>query len=231
MGQIKHYNQSIIDLTAGVILEHSLSQSSNLVYVRNPSAAARILFGDDNGITVTRYQVYADIDGAGAFVRPYKFNKIYLLSSAGINRVTIEEYEVEDPAIFIIQAAKGVAADVNILSSVLPVGAATQATLATRATEATLALVLAKLAAIDLEGVNAVKVTVAGAGDEVVKATPGKVYAVRAAAGVNLILKDNITEKWNIPAASKDEFSQPIAHLTNITLNFDAAGDAWIIYQ
>ena len=130
MGQIKHYNISYINLTAGVIFEHNLVQPSNLVYVRNPSAVGRILFGDDFAVSATRYQVYADVDGAGAFVRPDKFNRIYLFSTIGIDRVTIEEYEVDDPAMFIIQASKGVASDVNVLSCALPAGAATQATLA-----------------------------------------------------------------------------------------------------
>jgi hypothetical protein len=87
------------------------------------------------------------------------------------------------------------------------------------------------LPAIDLAGVDAKKVTAAAPGDEVVKATAGKVYAVRAGAGVNVTLKDNTTDKWMIAATGKDEFSQPIACNTSIILNFDAAGDAWIIYK
>ena len=240
MSQIKHYKVSYINLAAGVVFEHNMDKAVNLVFVRNPSAVDRVLFGDDSGISANRYQVSADIDSAGVFVRPDTFKTVYFLSVGAITRLVIEEYLVDEPAIFIVQGSKGVSTDVNVLSSVLPGGAATQVTLAailakiiaTPATEGTAANILTKLAAVDLQGVTGVKITRAGgAGDEVVKATPGKVYAIRAAAGVNVTLKDNVTEKWYIPAATKDEFSQPIACGTNITLSFDAAGDAWIIYQ
>jgi hypothetical protein len=170
------------------------------------------------------YEVLVNPGDYGMIVRPHDYEQVYLVSAAAVS-VTVYLVKTENPIIL-------------LPSMVRPVGANNVAVVATVGLQpAHLNIDVNKnlgvnvINEIDLRGVSARKITAAGAGDEVVKATAGKVYAVRAGTGVTLTLKDGATEKWHIAAASKDEFSQPVACSTNITLNFSAAGDAWIIYK
>ena len=69
-------------------------------------------------------------------------------------------------------------------------------------------------------------------GDNVVKPSSGKVAAVVGVGSINLILKDGTNQVWNtIPGGTDKFFPIPIQCGTNITLNFDVAGTAYILYK
>jgi hypothetical protein len=223
VGNIRLNSERFINLAAGVVTRVNMRDFPvNLVIVRNPSATDTVLFGNDEFISTTRFQTFADVNGGGYFVRPEKIEEMFFLSAGNINRVILELYFVEDPAVFVIGSTKPPATNVNIIGSVgLTLGAEIPA-----GTKNIGDVDIASLPA----GV-AVKVTAAAPGDVVVKATPGIVAAIRAMAGTNVTLKDNATERWYVAAGGKDDFPFPIACGTNITLNFSAAGDAYIIYQ
>lgn len=222
MGNIKLNSERFINLAAGVVTRVNMRDFPvNLVVVRNPSAADTVLFGDDEFIAINRFQTFADVNGGGYFVRPERIDEMFFLSAGNINRVILELYWVEDPAVFVIGSTKPPAANVNVISSVgltiagaLPAGGN-------------------KIGEVDVVSLPAgTAVKVAGAlGDNLIKGTPGVVAAIRAGAGVNITLKDNVTERWYVAAGTKDDFPFPVACGTNIILNFSAAGDAWIIYQ
>lgn len=114
---IRSWSVKYINLVANTVYEHELEQFSNLVMVRNPSNTVRILFGNDSGITTTRYQSFSDVDGGGFFVRPEAIQTLYLLATQDVTRVTIEEYFVEDPSMF-FTSTKPPSVDVSILSTV-----------------------------------------------------------------------------------------------------------------
>lgn len=82
---------------------------------------------------------------------------------------------------------------------------------------------------INSAGKTAVKVTAAGAGDQTVKATAGKVYAIYGVVAVSL--KDDAVTRYAIAAGSDVQFSAPITCGTSIILTFGGAGDAYIIYE
>ncbi len=75
-------------------------------------------------------------------------------------------------------------------------------------------------------------ITAAGAGDEAVKATRGKVAYILVNGAYNVTLKDDSTAKWAVlNNTSIDLTGAPIECSTNITLTFGGAGSAWIIYK
>lgn len=215
------------------IVESDHAQPMNTFVLKNLSGIA-VYAGLKSTITTTDYEVMINPGDYGMIVRPYFFQQVFLLSTADVT-VTVYQVKTDNPMILLPSMAKPIGAN-NV---------AVVATVGLQAAELNIDALknigvnvnnipdvnINSLPSIDLAGVDAKKVTAAAPGDEVVKATGGKVYAVRAGTGVTLALKDGATEKWHIAAGSKDEFSQPVACATNITLNFAAAGDAWIIYK
>jgi hypothetical protein len=80
------------------------------------------------------------------------------------------------------------------------------------------------------EAWTGVEKTVAVAGDQTVKASAGKVSAIRAI-GADVTVKDGATVVWKVPTGGSDHFPQPINFATNITLTFSAAGSAYVVYK
>lgn len=81
-------------------------------------------------------------------------------------------------------------------------------------------------------GRTSTKVTAGGAGVQVVSAVAGKVWGIASAtAAVTVELRDNAAGKWFVGAQQNTMFPVPIACLTNISLNFSGAGDAYIIWE
>lgn len=207
------------------IVEADHSQPMNTFVLKNLSGIA-VYAGLKSTITTTDYEVMINPGDYGMIVRPYFFQQVFLLSTADVT-VTVYQVKTDNPMILLPSMAKPIGA--NNVAVVATVGL--QAAELNIDGSKNIGVNVNNIPSIELAGVDAKKVTAAAPGDEVVKATGGKVYAVRAGTGVTLALKDGTTEKWHIAAGSKDEFSQPVACTTNITLNFAAAGDAWIIYK
>jgi len=81
-------------------------------------------------------------------------------------------------------------------------------------------------------GWNSVLITAAGAGDETVKGSAGKVGYIKVNGAYDVTLKDDTTAKWAvINNASQDFSATPIACDTSIVLTFGGAGNAWVIYK
>lgn len=77
------------------------------------------------------------------------------------------------------------------------------------------------------------KVIAAGAGDQTVKATAGKVAKLYVETGANVYIKDGANQAWRLVAGGggEDFAGAPLACGTSIILNFSAAGTAWILYR
>lgn len=118
MSSIKSWKVKYINIIANTVYTHNLDKPSNLIIVRNPSTAVRVLFGDDSGISSSRYQTFADVDGGGFFVRPEMIKTMYFLATQNITRITIEEYIIEDPIVFFTAQGKPANTDVNVTSTV-----------------------------------------------------------------------------------------------------------------
>jgi len=85
----------------------------------------------------------------------------------------------------------------------------------------------------DVPGWISTKVTASAAGNVVVKNAPGLVALIKAVtAGVTVTLYDGTRQAWEgLTATEKDFGAHPVACANNITLNFSAAGEAWVIYR
>lgn len=82
---------------------------------------------------------------------------------------------------------------------------------------------------VDQVPVAAVKVSAAGAGPVVVNVGPGKVHRIRATVAVSLC--DDTAVIWPVAANTEiPSFTPPVQCVTNITIAFSAAGDAYIQY-
>jgi hypothetical protein len=87
------------------------------------------------------------------------------------------------------------------------------------------------LPAVDSIAYTSQHVNAVGAGDVTVKNTGGKVIGIQAITG-NVSLKDNTYQVWGkVNAGSQILFPFPVLCNTNIILNFDAAGEAYILYN
>jgi len=85
-----------------------------------------------------------------------------------------------------------------------------------------------------VQGYTAQLVTAAGAETIVVKATPGKVARIRVVdGGINVTPKDGANAAWGVltNAAELDLGGTPMQLNTNISLEFDGAGSAWILFK
>ena len=73
----------------------------------------------------------------------------------------------------------------------------------------------------------------AAAGDVQVKAGKGAVAAIRTGSGLtnSVIVKDGTTEVWRVPAGGSDVFAIPVRFAESIVLEFQGAGDAWVVYM
>lgn len=217
MSSIKHFKQHVKALDGINVLELELSRNCNLITVRNPSLTTAVYFADFSDLSASKFINYAEVQSGGIMTRPYEFRRIYLYAAAAIANVIIEEYIVEDPAIFIPAQVKPPTGNVSVISSVLPAGGATAAK-----QDAIISLLSG--------GATGTKITAVGVEVKDVKVAAGKVYAVRAGAA-NVTLLDNADEKWFVAAGSKDDFHKPINCATSIKLSFAGAGDAWIVYE
>ena len=85
----------------------------------------------------------------------------------------------------------------------------------------------------DLPGWNTQHVIASAAGNVTVKNAPGLVAEINAiTASVGVSLYDGARQVWPAVTAADKVFSPaPLACGTNITLNFSAAGEAWIVYR
>lgn len=85
-----------------------------------------------------------------------------------------------------------------------------------------------------VHGYTAELITAAGAETVAVKATPGKVARIRVVdAGINVTPKDGADAAWGAltNAAELDLGGTPMQFNTSISLEFDGAGSAWILYK
>lgn len=220
----ERWEERIVNLQANIVLTVTADyeRPMNTLVIKNLSNNI-IYAGLKHSLSNADYEVQVQPGDYGLIVRPYDFSQVYLLAGADV-QTTVYLVKTDNPMILLPSMAK-------------PVQAAQVAVVATAGLKAAdLSLDGSKHLAVnvknevDLKGVDAKKVTIAGAGDSVIKATAGKVYAVRAV-GANVTLKDDATEKWYVASGDKDEFSQPVACGTNITLTFSGAGSAYIIYS
>ena len=85
-----------------------------------------------------------------------------------------------------------------------------------------------------VQGYTAKLITAAGAEVKAVKATPGKVVRIRVVTnGINVIPKNGDDAAWGAltDAAELDLGGTPMQFDTSISLDFSAAGSAWILYK
>lgn len=75
------------------------------------------------------------------------------------------------------------------------------------------------------------KVVAAAPGDMTVKAAPGKVAKLHVeTATVVVYIKDGTSQAWaSVTGANGQDFPNPLSCVTDIKLNFSAAGTAWIL--
>lgn len=238
------WRERTVNLTANQIFELVMEDSVNTLLIRNPSSTVPVYIDLRRSIQAGDYETLAPVDGWGVLTRPHAFKFAYLLATQDVKNVRVYEIFTENPVITLPLMLRSTLSDVNVTSTVglkpgdlnldaqkdlqvdvktlpsLPAGANLIGTVD-----------INSLPNVNLAGVTGQKMSAGAAGDITVKGSAGKVYAVRAGTGVNITLKDGATEKWYIPAGSKDEFNQPLTCGTSIVLNFSAAGDAWILYQ
>lgn len=84
------------------------------------------------------------------------------------------------------------------------------------------------------QGYTAAQITAAGAETIVVKATPGKVARIRVVdGGITVTPKDGANAAWGAltNAAELDLGGTPMQFDTNISLEFDGPGRAFILYK
>ncbi len=85
-----------------------------------------------------------------------------------------------------------------------------------------------------VRGYTAELITAAGVETIVVKATPGKVARIRVETnGINVTPKNGNDAAWGAltDAAELDLGGTPMQFDTSISLEFSAAGSAWILYK
>ena len=85
-----------------------------------------------------------------------------------------------------------------------------------------------------VQGYTAALITAAGVETIVVKATPGKVARIRVETnGINVTPKNGNDAAWGAltDAAELDLGGTPMQFDTSISLDFSAAGSAWILYK
>ena len=85
-----------------------------------------------------------------------------------------------------------------------------------------------------VQGYTAALITAAGVETIVVKATPGKVARIRVETnGINVTPKNGNDAAWGAltDAAELDLGGTPMQFDTSISLEFSAAGSAWILYK
>ncbi len=85
-----------------------------------------------------------------------------------------------------------------------------------------------------VRGYTAELITAAGVETIVVKATPGKVARIRVETnGINVTPKNGNDAAWGAltDAAELDLGGTPMQFDTSISLDFSAAGSAWILYK
>lgn len=118
-GSIISMTRRFINLTAGATYAHYVKDGSpNLVIVRNPSTADRIYFGDDQGVSPTRYQSYADIGSSNFFTKLGALTEIFLFCAGNVNRVEVIEIEAVDPAMFMLQSGQLSVSNVNVVGTI-----------------------------------------------------------------------------------------------------------------
>lgn len=85
-----------------------------------------------------------------------------------------------------------------------------------------------------VQGYTAEFITAAGAEVKAVKASPGKVARIRVETnGINVTPKNGNDAAWGAltDAAELDLGGTPMQFDTSISLDFSAAGSAWILYK
>ena len=87
--------------------------------------------------------------------------------------------------------------------------------------------------ATDVPGWTSKKITATAAGNVVVKNKPGLLAYIKAiTTGVTVTPYDGTRQLWpGVQAADLNFPDAPLACSANITLNFSAAGEAWVIYR
>ncbi len=213
----------------------------NTFIIKNLSEYA--VYGDlKSTLTMADYEIQVQPGNYGLIIRPYDFQKVYLLSTADIT-VTVYMVWTQNPMILLPSMAKPVQASnvdvvqtvglkagelnldasknlgINVMSMVpLPAGANNIGKVDVNT-----------LPDVSPAGWTRAKVTAAAAGNVTVKAGPGKVALLVNDSTATIMLKDGANQAWKV--GDFISYGCPLKCNTSIVVNFSAAGTAWILYQ
>jgi hypothetical protein len=94
---IKAFNQSVVSLTANLEYRHQLKDTmANVVVIVNPSGS-EILIASDSGLSATNFEARALSKDRGLIFRLKPLGTIFLLCSANVDNIIIQEYQEDSP--------------------------------------------------------------------------------------------------------------------------------------
>lgn len=213
----------------------------NTFIVKNLTAYP-IYAGLKPNLSTADYEIQVHPGDYGIIVRPYEFQKVYLLTTADVT-VTVYLVWTQNPMILLpnmakpvestnvdvvktvglkaselnLDANKNLGVNVNSLPS-LPAG-----------TNNIGKVDVNSLPEVNPTGWTWAKVTAAAAGDVTVKSGPGKVALLVNDSAATIMLKDGANQAWKV--GDFISYGCPLKCNTSIVVNFSAAGTAWILYQ
>jgi hypothetical protein len=199
------------------------------VFILKNHSNTTVFVGKTNNLSDTHFEMSIPPQGLKLFQKPYGLSALHLfaLSDAKIDVASFEgRFDPGD-----IMQTQGDIAQVNV--NALPVLPAGNNNIGDVDIASMPALPagnnnIGKVTSL-LDGWTWIKITSAAGGDENIKAGPGVLaLMVLDAAGPTVILKDGAMQAWKT-----GEYIQPypIAFLTNITVNFSAAGSVWVLFR
>lgn len=173
-------------------------------------------------LTQSDYEIQVQPGDYGIIVRPYEFQKVYLLTSNDIS-VTVYMVWTQNPMILLPNMAKPVeSTNVDVIKTV-----------GLKASELNLDanknLGVKVNNDITVSGWTWKKVTASGAGDVTVKPSSGKVALLVNDSAATIMLKDGTNQAWK--TGDFISYGCPLLCTNSIVVNFSAAGSAWILYQ
>jgi hypothetical protein len=235
--------EKIVQLKANTVTEVStdFGKLVNTVIVKNLNQV-QVYGGLKSTLSTTDYEIQVQPGDYGIIVRPYEFQKVYLLATADIT-LTVYLVWTQNPMILLPNMAKPVeSTNVDVVKTVglkaselnldgnKNLGVNVQSLPSLPAGTNNIGKVdVNSLPDVNPAGWTWAKVTAAAEGDVTVKASAGKVAMLVNDSTATIMLKDGANQAWK--AGEFIGYGCPLKCLTSIVVNFSAAGTAWILYQ
>lgn len=223
------WHKKHINLKAGQLYTYNLNTQSNIVQVFNKvaSGGSTVFLDETDKVSPTYFSVEIQQGKNASLVKPYELGTVYLYAQANVSIEVIEIQSEDLSFMFTASQVVDVQGSVQVQEPVT-IDGTVQVSGETEITNDSGSAIPVSLPAETPFTYQAV--TAGASGDQTVKSGSGEVAQIISDGTANVYLKDGTNQVY--PASTAETvFSSPVTCGTNITLNFDQAGTAYIIYR